>query len=80
MNVEVTKKDIFNIGMVIEKNGKVGIAIDTKIALLSGIVLKSVLKCFGDYKIVDSDEILGNNCYLVRYYTDLPYEELDRVD
>lgn len=80
MNVEVTKKDIFNIGMVFEKNGKVGIAIDTKIALLSGIVLESVLKCFGDFKIVGSDEILGNNCYLVRYHTDLPYEELDRVD
>lgn len=70
-NVTVEKKDIFEIGHTIfNEDGCTAIVVGGGTAGLAGILLKSVLKCFGDeYAITEAMEHDGD----VLIMTNLPY-------
>ena len=79
MNVQVEKSDIMKVGHTLyDHEGYLAIVCDVKTCNIEEILLRTILKCFGDdYKIVDEfdtgtmDE--NGNTPDVTYVTNLPY-------
>ena len=86
MNIEVEKKDIHLIGHTAYcKDGNLVISVDTKDSNLSYILLRSILKCFGNYQIVDTYETFEDVDDLLSvkdrvFVTDLPYSEYTSIN
>jgi hypothetical protein len=79
MNIQVEKKDICLIGhTTFCKDGNTAFICSTKHNHIEYILLRNILKCFGDYKIVDTYEKFENEDDLLSvtdrvFVTDLPY-------
>lgn len=95
MNIEVQKEDIKRIGNTIfcGDDGNLCIISDSDISQIEYILLRNILKCFGDYKIISEEdyvwdsgtddeegEIDWDNIDIL-FVTDMPYslyQELDK--
>lgn len=77
MNIEVNKSDITSIGHTCHsKDGFLELFCEPDTANLEEILLRSILKCFGeDYRIVSSDEESMDS---VSFLTNLPYELFEK--
>lgn len=73
MNIEVEKSDITRIGHTcLSREGFLEIFCEAGTANLEEIILRSILKCFGeDYRIISSDDETMDS---VSFLTNLPYE------
>ena len=74
MNIDVQKSDIKHIGhtMYGDDNGNLIILCHCDTAGIEQILLRSILRCFGDYMITeefDADE----NFYQIGFRTNLPF-------
>lgn len=71
MNIQVEKEDIFNIGNIhCNNDGKLEIICSTDTRGVELILLRNILKCFGDeYKVVFEDDT--DTCIV--FETNLPY-------
>lgn len=84
-NVSVTAKDIRNIGNTQFKgsDGSLSIICDGNTSNIEGILLRNILKCFGDeYEIVDSEDYVwenneGKEIYDILFKTNLPADFLE---
>ena len=81
MNIEVTKEDISRIGHTkYNEDGFLAIICDGDTSNIEAILLRSILKCFGDeYKVIKSEDYMwandeGEEEYDILYVTNLPYE------
>ena len=82
MNIEVTKEDIKKIGFACyNEGGFLEIMCDGDTYNIEYILLRSILKCFGDeYKIIETKDftILGENgeevIFDILFVTNLPYD------
>ena len=81
MNIEVTKEDIKNIGYACyNEGGFLAIMCDGKTSNIEEILLRSILKCFGDeYKVIKAEDYKwendeGKEVYEILFFTNLPYE------
>lgn len=87
MNIEVQKEDIERIGNTMFRgdDGNLCIISDSEISNIEYILLRNILKCFGDYKIISEEdyardngtddeegEIDWNNVDIL-FVTDMPY-------
>ena len=78
MNIDVKKEDIKKIG-----NTKYNEGGDT--CNIEEILLRSILKCFGDdYKVIKTEDYIWENdegevVYEILYVTNLPYEIYDMI-
>ena len=86
MNIEVTKEDIKNIGYACyNESGFLAIMCDGDTCNIEEILLRSILKCFGDdYKVVKAEDdvwedINGEEVYDILFITNLPYEIYDMI-
>jgi hypothetical protein len=90
MNIEVKKKDILNIGYEHHNfDGVLVIYCDHNTEHIEQILLRSILKCFGEkYTITEIDDCLleegnpNNDKYFydIMFVTNLPYEMFEEVD
>ena len=86
MNIEVTKKDIKKIGYACyNEGGFLAIMCDGDTCNIEEILLRSILKCFGDdYKVIKTEDYIWENdegevvCEIL-YVTNLPYEIYDMI-
>lgn len=65
MNIEVVKEDISKIGNAQwgDDNGNMLITCDLATANIEEILLRNILKCFGEeYKIVSSEDFITEDC------------------
>ena len=86
MNIEVEKKDILNIGYKrINFAGVLGIVSDSDTANVEEILLRCILKCFGetyiitkveDCVMVDEDDLYDD----IMFITNLPYEVYQKIE
>ena len=86
MNIEVTKEDIKNIGHTCyNEGGFLAIVCDGDTSNIEDILLRSILKCFGDeYKVISREDdiwedINGEVVYEILYVTNLPYELFEKI-
>ena len=86
MNIEVTKKDIKKIGYACyNEGGFVAIMCDGDTCNIEEILLRSILKCFGDdYKVIKTEDYIwekdeGEVVCEILYVTNLPYEIYDMI-
>lgn len=83
MNVQVEKADIKKIGnTAFNQNGNLAIICNCDTANIEEILLRNILKCFGDeYKIVGEGDLVWENKDLVDtiYETNLPYDMFEAV-
>lgn len=86
MKIEVTKEDIKNIGHTCyNEGGFLAIVCDGDTSNIEEILLRSILKCFGDeYKIIKREDdiwetINGEEVYDILFITNLPYEIYDMI-
>jgi hypothetical protein len=86
MNIEVTKKDIKKIGYACyNEGGFLEIMCDGDTCNIEEILLRSILKCFGDeYKVIKTEDYIWENdegevVYEILYVTNLPYEIYDMI-
>lgn len=86
MNIEVTKKDIKKIGYACyNEGGFLAIICDGDTCNIEEILLRSILKCFGDdYKVIKTEDYIWENdegevVYEILYVTNLPYEIYDMI-
>ena len=86
MNIEVTKKDIKKIGYACyNEGGFVAIMCDGDTCNIEEILLRSILKCFGDeYKVVKAEDDIwedskGEEVYDILFVTNLPYEFYEQI-
>ena len=86
MNIEVTKEDIKNIGYACyNESGFLAIMCDGDTSNIEEILLRSILKCFGDdYKVIKTEDYIWENdevevVYEILYVTNLPYEIYDMI-
>jgi len=86
MNIEVVKEDIKRIGHTCYNEGGVlAIICDGDTSNIEEILLRSILKCFGDeYKVVKAEDyvwenINGEEVYDILFITNLPYEIYDMI-
>ena len=86
MNIEVTKKDIKKIGYACyNEGGFVAIMCDGDTCNIEEILLRSILKCFGDdYKVIKTEDYIWENdegevVYEILYVTNLPYELFEKI-
>ena len=86
MNIEVTKEDIKKIGHTCyNESGFLAIVCDGDTCNIEEILLRSILKCFGDdYKVIKADDdiwenINGEEVYDILFITNLPYEIYDMI-
>ena len=84
--ITVEKKDITRIGnTAFNKNGNLAIVCNGETSNIEGILLRSILKCFGDdYKVVSSEDniwvnVKGEEVYDILFTTNLPYELFEEV-
>lgn len=86
MNIEVTKKDIMKIGNTkYNEGGFLAIVCDGDTSNIEEILLRSILKCFGDdYKVIKAEDYIwedinGEEVYDILFITNLPYEIYDMI-
>lgn len=86
MNIEVVKEDIKKIGNAwYNEGGFLEIMCDGDTCNIEYILLRSILKCFGDeYKIIKTEDYIWENdegevVYEILYVTNLPYEIYDII-
>jgi hypothetical protein len=81
MNIEVVKEDIRHIGNTQQgdENGNTCIVCNGETSNIEEILLRSILKCFGDeYKILSSNDFVWNEGeptekWGVEFHTNLPF-------
>ncbi len=88
MTIEVEKEDIRKIGNTwCDEDGFLTIICDCKTANIEEILLRNVLKCFGEeYHIVRSEDFIwqddegdGDDVYEIEFITNLPIEKFDEI-
>ena len=87
MNIEVTKEDIKKIGHTCyNEDGFLEIMCDGDTYNIEYILLRSILKCFGDeYKIIKTEVFIWKNeegeeeVFDILYITNLPYELFEKI-
>ena len=87
MNIEVTKEDIKKIGYACyNEGGFLAIICDGDTCNIEEILLRSILKCFGDeYKIIKTEVFIWKNeegeeeVFDILYITNLPYELFEKI-
>lgn len=86
MNIEVTKKDIKKIGYACyNEGGFLAIMCDGDTCNIEEILLRSILKCFGDdYKVIKTEDYIwekdeGEVVCEILYITNLPYELFEKI-
>jgi len=86
MNIEVTKKDIKKIGYACyNEGGFLAIMCDGDTCNIEEILLRSILKCFGDdYKVIKTEDYIwekdeGEVVCEILYVTNLPYELFEKI-
>ena len=86
MNVQVEKADIKKIGnTAFNQNGNLAIVCNGDTANIEEILLRNILKCFGDdYKVISSEDniwvnVKGEEVYDILFTTNLPYELFEAV-
>ena len=86
MNIEVKKDDFKKIGHTCyNKGGFLAIVCDGDTFSIEEILLRSILKCFGDeYKVVKAEDDIwetfkGEEVYDILFITNLPYEIFEKI-
>ena len=86
MNIEVVKEDIKRIGHTCyNEGGSLAIMCDGDTCNIEEILLRSILKCFGDdYKVIKTEDYIWENdegevVYEILYVTNLPYELFEKI-
>lgn len=86
MNIDVKKEDIKRIGHTcFNEGGFLAIVCDGNTSNIEEILLRSILKCFGDeYKVVKAEDdiwetFIGEEVYDILFITNLPYEIYDMI-
>lgn len=87
MNIEVVKEDIKKIGYACyNEGGFLEIMCDGDTCNIEYILLRSILKCFGDeYKIIKTEVFIWKNeegeeeVFDILYITNLPYELFEKI-
>lgn len=86
MNIDVKKEDIKKIGNTkYNEGGFLAIICDGDTCNIEEILLRSILKCFGDdYKVIKTEDYIwekdeGEVVYEILYVTNLPYEIYDMI-
>ena len=86
MNIEVVKEDIKKIGNTkYNEGGFLAIICDGDTCNIEEILLRFILKCFGDdYKVIKTEDYIWENdegevVYEILYVTNLPYEIYDMI-
>ena len=86
MNIEVTKEDIKKIGNTkYNEGGFLAIICDGETSNIEEILLRSILKCFGDdYKVIKTEDYIwekdeGEVVCEILYITNLPYELFEKI-
>ena len=87
MNIQVEKEDINKIGYTgYKENGFLAIICNGDTANIEEILLRSILKCFGDeYKIIKTEVFIWKNeegeeeVFDILYITNLPYELFEKI-
>lgn len=85
MNIEVKKEDIKKIGYACyNEGGFLAIMCDGDTCNIEEILLRSILKCFGDdYKVIKTEDYICEKdeevvCEIL-YVTNLPYELFEKI-
>ena len=76
MNIEVEKSDLTKIGSTLyEEDGNTHIICDVQTANIEEILLRNVLRCFGqDYKILNAEDFEWENGDIgILFKTNLPF-------
>jgi hypothetical protein len=86
MNIEVVKEDIKKIGNTkYNEGGFLAIVCDGDTSNIEEILLRTILKCFGDeYKVIKAEDdvwedINGEEVYDILFITNLPYEIFEKI-
>lgn len=87
MNIQVEKEDISKIGYTgYKENGFLAIICNGDTANIEEILLRNVLKCFGEeYHIVSSKDFIWQDDdydewdFDIEFITNLPYEKYDEI-
>ena len=86
MNIEVVKEDIKKIGHTCyNEGGFLAIVCDGNTSNIEEIMLRTILKCFGDeYKVIKAEDDIwedskGEEVYDILFITNLPYEIYDMI-
>ncbi len=86
MNIQVEKEDINKIGYTgYKENGFLAIICKGDTSNIEEILLRSILKCFGDdYKVIKAEDdiweyINGEEVYDILFITNLPYEIFEKI-
>ena len=86
MNIEVVKEDIKRIGHTCyNEGGFLAIVCDGDTSNIEEILLRTILKCFGDeYKVIKAEDDIWENdegevVYDILFITNLPYEIYDMI-
>ena len=85
MNIDVKKEDIKKIGNTKYNEGGFLAICDGDTCNIEEILLRSILKCFGDdYKVIKTEDYIWKNdegevVYEILYVTNLPYEIYDMI-
>ena len=86
MKIGVTKEDIKKIGYACyNEGGFLAIMCDGDTSNIEEILLRSILKCFGDdYKVIKTEDFIWENdegevVYEILYVTNLPYELFEKI-
>lgn len=86
MNIEVKKEDIKKIGNTkYNEGGFLAIVCDGDTSNIEEILLRTILKCFGDeYKVIKAEDDIWENdegevVYDILFITNLPYEIYDMI-
>ena len=86
MNLDVQKEDIKKIGFAwYNEGGFLAIMCDGDTCNIEEIMLRSILKCFGDdYKVIKTEDFIWENdegevvCEIL-YVPNLPYELFEKI-
>ena len=86
MNIDVKKEDIKKIGNTkYNEGGFLAIICDGDTCNIEEILLRSILKCFGDdYKVIKTEDYIWENdeeevVFEILFITNLPYEIYDMI-
>ena len=86
MNIEVVKEDIKRIGHTCyNEGGYLAIMCDGNTSNIEEILLRSILKCFGDdYKVIKTEDYIWENdeeevVFEILFITNLPYEVYEKI-
>ena len=86
MNIQLEKSDIRKIGnTAFNDGGFLAIVCDGDTSNIEEILLRSILKCFGDeYKVIKREDDIwedskGEEVYDILFITNLPYEIFEKI-